>query len=107
MVRRLAQPEYDFGNSMPQRPMVIDVSESQVLEWQVPHPMKRRIDIRSPAAHLFEQCPQLIFQHLRSTCAKSTFTEHLCEVHSIRWYLLHSYVFEASPVNARYDQIGA
>src|ERR1035438_575321 len=35
------------------------------------------------------------------------FAEHLCEVHSIRWYLLHSYVFEASPVNARYDQIRA
>ena len=71
MIRRLAQAEYDFGNAMPQRAVMVDIGESQVFERQVPHPMQRRIYIRRTTAHLFEQSPELVFQHLRST---------LCEV---------------------------
>jgi hypothetical protein len=42
---------------------VIDIGESKVLKGEVPHPMDRGIDIRGPAAYVFEQIPQLIFCH--------------------------------------------
>ena len=63
VIRCFAQPEYDFGNAMAHGAMVVDVGESQIFERQVPHAMKRRIDIRGPAADFFEENAEFIFRH--------------------------------------------
>ena len=75
MVGRLARAEYDFGDAVAQGAVVVDLGEAQVFERQVPHAVKRRIDIRRPAAHVFEQGPQSVFcrsarhaEQLRQQC---------------------------------------
>ncbi len=45
MIRRLAQPEDDFGNAVAQRAVMVDFGETEVFERQVAHAMQRRIDI--------------------------------------------------------------
>jgi hypothetical protein len=48
---------------MPQRPMMVDLGESQVLEWQVAQAVERGVDIDGSRAHFFKQRAQLGLIH--------------------------------------------
>ena len=55
LLRRLARTEHRLGGSAPQRPVMIDLREAQILVRQAAQPVQRRLDVDSPGAQVFEQ----------------------------------------------------
>ena len=48
---------------MPQRTMMVDLGESQVLERQVAETVERGVDLHGSSAHFFKQRAQLALIH--------------------------------------------
>ena len=55
LFHRLPQRENHFGNAVPQRPVMIHLSEAQVFKRQVAHPPDRLIDFQCARLHAREK----------------------------------------------------
>lgn len=48
---------------MPECPVMIDLGEAQILEWQVPQALERSIHTNRACAHPFKQLSQMFLIH--------------------------------------------
>ncbi len=71
LVGRFALAEDDLRDSVPQRAVVIDLGEAQVLEGHVAQTLDGRIDVDGSGADLFEQAAQMILIHTSPSVARS------------------------------------
>ena len=63
LIGGLAGPEDHLGHAMPQRAVMIDLREAQILERQMTHAVERGVDVHGAGAHFFEQRAQLVLIH--------------------------------------------